>query len=239
MGTELRYDRGMRGLIAATVAALVLTLAPAAKAQFNGVPASVTSIGFGGHFNSPGVPASVTSIGPLGLTPNHVFFTQPCCMQSGFNFGRDQFQHRHHDFFPVAVYPYAVPYPVAVPVEVVPEEDYSGGPTVFDRRGSGRYERDRYEDREVQERRDTAEAPAPVTQAESTPIADQPKTLLVFKDGHQLEVDNYAIIGDTLFDLSEGHHRKVPLAELNLTATAQKNDDRGVDFVLPPGSGQN
>ncbi|MBZ5721769.1 MAG: hypothetical protein LAO03_15430 [Acidobacteriia bacterium] len=232
----------MRRLIAATVAAFALALAPAVMAQINGVPASVTSIGFGGHFNSPGVPASVTSIGPLGLTPNHVFFTQPCCMQPSFPIVHNHtvFPHRHHDFFPLAVYPYGVPYPVAVPVEVEPEEEYSGGPTVFDRRGSGRYASDRYEDREVREGHDAAETPSePVAHAEPAPVADQPKTLLIFKDGHHLEVDNYAIIGETLFDLSEGHRRKVPLADLNLAETAKQNDDRGVDFVLPPGSRQN
>ena len=236
MLTDLRYDHRMRGLIAATVAGFTLLLAPVAMAQINGVPASVSSIGFGGHFNSPpGVPASVTSIGPLGLTPNHVFFTQPCCIQHNFQFNQNRaFFPRRHNFFPVAVYPYAVPYPVEVPVEVAPEDDYSGGPTVFDRRGSGRYTEDRYEDREAR-RRDPVDEPAPVVQAEPEPVVNQPKTLLVFKDGHQLEVDNYAIVGDTLFDLSEGHRRKVALAELDLTATAKQNDDRGVDFVLPPG----
>ena len=233
MLTDLRYDHRMRGLIAATVAGFALILAPAAMAQINGVPASVSSIGFGGHFNNPpGVPASVTSIGPLGLTPNHVFFTQPCCIQHNFlvNQNRVFFPHRHHNFFPVAVYPYAVPYPVEVPVEVAPEDEYSGGPTVFDRRGSGRYS----EDREAR-RREPVDEPTPVAQAAPEPVVNQPKTLLVFKDGHQLEVDNYAIVGDTLFDLSEGHRRKVALAELDLTATAKQNDDRGVDFVLPPG----
>lgn len=236
MPTDLRYDHRMRGLIAATVAGFALMLAPGAMAQINGVPASVSSIGFGGHFNNPpGVPASVTSIGPLGLTPNHVFFNQPCCMQRSFpiNQNRAFFPHRRHDFFPVAIYPYA--YPVEVPVEVAPEDDYSGGPTVFDRRGSGRYADDRYDDREAR-RRDPVEDPAPVAHAEPEPVVNQPKTLLVFKDGHQLEVDNYAIVGDILFDLSEGHRRKVALAELDLTATAKQNDDRGVDFVLPPGA---
>jgi len=36
--------------------------------------------------------------------------------------------------------------------------------------------------------------------------------------------------------LSEGHRRKIPLADLDLQATGKQNDDRGVDFRLPPTS---
>ena len=121
-----------------------------------------------------------------------------------------------------------------------PEEDYSGGPTIFDRRGSGRTGRDwdasRYEDRYADRiRRDEGERqPAsPEQVALPTPLADQPLTILVFKDGHQLEVQNYAVIADVLYDLTPGHRRKVALAELDLSATAAQNDDRGVVFALP------
>ena len=60
--------------------------------------------------------------------------------------------------------------------------------------------------------------------------------MLVFKDGHQLEVENYAIVGATLYDLTEGHRRKVALSDLDLTSTAKQNDDRGIDFHLPAGA---
>jgi hypothetical protein len=63
--------------------------------------------------------------------------------------------------------------------------------------------------------------------------------LLVFKDGRKLEVGNYAIVGATLFDLTPGHTRKVALADLDLEATRQQNDDRGVAFQLPPPSQAN
>jgi hypothetical protein len=66
------------------------------------------------------------------------------------------------------------------------------------------------------------------------PEAPQPATTLVFKDGHQLEVENYAIVGETLYDLTPGHVRKVALASLDLEATEKQNDDRGVIFQLPP-----
>jgi hypothetical protein len=49
-----------------------------------------------------------------------------------------------------------------------------------------------------------------------------------------LELGNYAIIGQTLFDLSPGRVRKIALAELDLEATRQQNDNRGISFQLPP-----
>jgi hypothetical protein len=61
----------------------------------------------------------------------------------------------------------------------------------------------------------------------------QPSTVLVFKDGHQSDVLNYAIVGDTLFDFADGRTKKILLADLDLPATRKANDDRGVDFQLP------
>ena len=253
MAKELRYDAGMKRLILATVAVLVLVLVPAVAAQINGVPASVTSIGFGGHFNQPqGIPPSVTSIGPLGLVPNNTFFPPGCCINPLFpvNPNPPLFHHHHdrdHDrnqFLQggVAVYPvpYAVPY--AVPVEdagAEEPEDYSGGPTIFDRRGPGTaYRGDRDAERPPRDERAEV-APEPAAPAPETPVPDQPKTVLVFKDGHEAEVENYAIVGDTLYDLSEGRRHKILLADLDLTATTRQNDDRGIDFKVPPSAEAN
>ncbi|MGH9493566.1 MAG: hypothetical protein ACRD3B_01110, partial [Candidatus Sulfotelmatobacter sp.] len=58
-------------------------------------------------------------------------------------------------------------------------------------------------------------------------------TTLVFRDGHTLDIGNYAIVGQTLFDMTPGHSRHIALAELNLDATRQKNDEHGVFFQLP------
>ena len=52
-------------------------------------------------------------------------------------------------------------------------------------------------------------------------------------------MDNYAIVGSTLYDLSGGKRRKIPLADLDLKVTAQQNDDRGVDFEVPTSSPAN
>ncbi len=204
-----------------------------------GPPASVTSLGFGGN-KGGGPPASVTSPGFGKIDTGRIFFRPP--NRSPLSGERNP---RHHNFFPntpfggvVYAVPYYVPVEVEVPVddtmEQVPAQpgQYLGGPTLFDVRGQG-----------------VAIPVVPVepgprreaeSESEAAPVkglahvADQPQTLLVFKDGHHIEVQNYAIVGDLLYDMTPGHSRKVLLADLDLDATAGQNDDRGIDFRLPP-----
>jgi hypothetical protein len=231
-----------RVLILAAVALFGGLMLPAA-AQVHGVPASVTSIGFGGNFSSPpGVPASVTSIGPHGIGNHSQFFSQP--FFNG-NFPNNNIfpRHHHQGFFggglPVVSYGIPYAYPVAVPVAVpddYEEDQYNGGPTIFDRRGPGpanRREEEHYrrDDRDDREESPEARSAEPVPQE---PVANQPATAVVFKDGHSIELSNYAIIGSTLYDLTPGHNRKILLADIDVPATEKQNDDRGVDFNLPP-----
>ena len=77
--------------------------------------------------------------------------------------------------------------------------------------------------------------PAP-SQAEDPPSPIIPPTVLVFRDQHQLEVQNYAIVGQTLWNFAPQRTQKIPLADLDLAATQKANDDRGVTFRLPSGS---
>jgi len=58
-------------------------------------------------------------------------------------------------------------------------------------------------------------------------------TVLVFRDKHTQEVQNYAIVGGTLWVFSEQRATKLPLSWIDLEATAKANDDRGVDFQIP------
>jgi hypothetical protein len=52
-------------------------------------------------------------------------------------------------------------------------------------------------------------------------------------------VNNYAIVSQTLYDLTPGHPRKIALADLDLAATEKQNDDHGVVFQLPPSAQAN
>ncbi len=59
-----------------------------------------------------------------------------------------------------------------------------------------------------------------------------PATVLVFRDQHKLEVQNYAIVGQTLWAFAP-QHQKIALSDLDLAATTKANDDRGVTFRAP------
>jgi hypothetical protein len=240
MAPELGYDLLVRGLRGAAILLFAL-LVTAASAQFNGVPASVTSIGFGGRVTF-GVPASVTSLGPNGFQGTDPAFP-PCCMNPLFPINPRppmDGQRLHSPFFPVAVPVYTTPYmPVIIVQQSVAERDDEdgGGPTIFDRRGPRRSDdQPRYADsrwrRETREPGSREPEPAPKPEA-AAPAPDQPPTVLVFRDGHKSEVKNYAILGDALYDLSSDRRRKIALADLDVAATARENDERGIDFRLP------
>ncbi|MGH9515714.1 MAG: hypothetical protein ACRD3P_08565 [Terriglobales bacterium] len=217
-----------------------------------GVPASVTSFGFGGHPGFHGVPASVTSQGfGAGSTfrgvPGHTT-SLGFGLRNGFH--ESQFEHhRHHTHRPFAVYspyyggygyaPYAYPY-------YLNDEDYSDSaayqaPAGGDRENDDRdndYRRD--DDRQILDQdyraglnRPSEQSPEKSSEPLVAPVVAQPSTLLIFKDGHQQEISNYAIVGSTLYDLSDGRSKKVQLADLDLQATVKQNDQRGVEFQLP------
>lgn len=109
------------------------------------------------------------------------------------------------------------------------EAECQGGPTIFDRCSStpGNYIPP------------TNEGPAHTPQrgfarASSSAGDSANPTTLVFKDGHEVEVDNYAVAGKTLYDLTPGSSQKIALSDLDLTATEKQNHDHGAVFELPP-----
>jgi hypothetical protein len=213
--------------------ALFLIHSLTSQAQVNGVPPSVTSMGFGGRTIN-GIPPSVTSmdfgnkavIGAKGNGNNWSIFGD-CC--SDFFFPAKQGlpltaghnrRHRHGDRGDFAV---GIVEPVYVP-----------------------YAPDDNADDSAETDADASHSPAPLPPGKRPPhrltapdanpedsVTVQPSTVLVFKDGHHSDVINYAIVGDTLFEFAEGRTRKIRLAELDLPATQKANDDRGVDFQIP------
>ena len=225
-------------------AAFVVLASISALAQIHGVPASVTSMGGarGGSFsNPPGVPASVTSLGPRG------FQDLPCCTVPGFRFrfggsnfvrsdGRRFDNHHHFRGFPYYGYPIYGPYIGYVPLYDSYDVD---SPSYVDPRA----EMEQYEPAaraQVTIHDDPAPAVQPSEEASLKPPAaaapaptEEEPTALVFRDGRRMEVHNYAIVGQTLFNFDGHGARKIPLADLDLEATRKLNDDRGTEFHVP------
>jgi hypothetical protein len=76
-------------------------------------------------------------------------------------------------------------------------------------------------------------APRPASVGEQPGVAIMPATVLIFRDQHQKEIQNYAIVGQTLWNFTPRHREKIPLSDLDLAATTKVNDDRGVTFRVP------
>jgi len=227
---------------------LVFSLAAglAVHAQVNGVSPSATSIGSGAS-NTRGVRPSVTPSGPTSYSNNWPVFGN-CCA----NFFlparpkpplRSERHHREdHAAFLVGVIepvyiPYAVPYATEAdddsPAADSPDID---SPDVEDVQAPGAPNHDTAtEPAGDRKSASKADASAKPTREPEDPVAAQPSTVLVFKDGHRSEVLNYAIVGDTLFDfdLADGRTRKILVSDLDLPATRKANDERGVDFQIP------
>ncbi len=81
-----------------------------------------------------------------------------------------------------------------------------------------------------------AATPEPAPQPASptaAPNREMPATVLIYRDGRNVEVHNYAIVGQTLWTFNERVATKVPLSELDLAATRKVNADRGIEFTVP------
>ena len=225
---------------------IALTLTATAGAQINGMPASVTSPGFGGR-QVNGVAPSVTSLGPRGYTPA----SPVCCFRGvtppkGFATSHPNPDLRHHPrngnlaWGGVYAAPYYGYYDSGEDVASDPSGDqYNGGPTIFDRRGPGAAPPPSASYPARPRSYSSQAEPADPAQSDDASDSDQPQTVLVFKDGHEVEVANYAIVGSTLYDLSSGHRQKISLSDLDLSATSKQNDDRGIDFQVPTTSQAN
>jgi len=59
-----------------------------------------------------------------------------------------------------------------------------------------------------------------------------PATVFVFRDGHEMEVRDYAILGETLWVFKNQTARKFPLADFNIAASRQVNEEHGVEFPV-------
>ncbi|MFZ0818014.1 MAG: hypothetical protein WAM78_20985 [Candidatus Sulfotelmatobacter sp.] len=231
---------------------LPLLLVSSSSAQVNNASATSAHASAPAPSAAPPVRSAVPDKSPVVVVPPKPHPPQPPIHNPNGN--------QHNPPNVVAYYPYFYPMPYAVDASAdadTPDAssadadatdasndsannndndpEYQGGPTIFDRRGPGHasYVANASPTQSI------AEAQVEDAAADSDPEPPQAPTILVFKDGHQLEVSNYAIVNPTLYDLTPGHPRKIALSDLDLPATEKLNDDHGIVFELPPSAQAN
>jgi hypothetical protein len=183
--------------------------------SFGSVPPGVNSF-----FLPNGLPPQCASLGPL--IPSAMGCTDP-----RFTGGPVHLRPHFSQTVPFFV-PYA--YPVYVQEEPAPQEVQEPdppAPTIFEHRARVA------PPRPVVAAGAKPDSPSAAPEQSRVPEREQVPTILVYRDGHRTEVLNYAIVGQTLYDLGTFVAHKIPLSDLNLKATIQANEDQGVEFSLP------
>ena len=229
----------MAGLGVATAVILALPSA----AQMHGPPARTT---VGGHFLAPApsvtsiagahlpVPLpSVTSIPNNGYTrwyPYTPYYNNGYYRNrgNGYGYGRGSFSYAVPYYIPIDGYGY----------------DYVGGPDLYSGPPIGPNDPILHI---VVEQPGARYPSSDSTLAEATPLQVQPQpeqsaprevtpnepSVLIFRDGHRQEVSNYAIMGQTVY-VFDKRTQKVAISDLDVPATVKANDDRGLEFKIPP-----
>lgn len=233
------------------VLAFALQGVQVAQVESHGVPASVLSP------TSPGIahgaPASVNS--PTTPTGGRVFVNPN---RFRVRFGNPRPRRARRDFIPVPIfvpaYPLAGDYSNADSDQASADQnasgDSEGDSSADDQAMQEAYNRgahDAMAQQRTQSRygehyldsREKSQAPvAGKDNGQEQPAAQDPPdaapaAVFIFKDGHKIETQNYAIQGQTLFDFSNNQLRKIKLADLDLDATKKANDDLGISVRFP------
>jgi hypothetical protein len=220
------------------IAVLIVLLAPASWAQMRGSSRGSVSMG------RPGFAARGPAIASRGQVFVGSVNRGGLRFRTGFGppfFSRRRFH--HHLFFAGIPWGFYGGYPGWYYADYAYSPGMYSSSSIESSEYSALYQQnqelarelDRLSD-EVERLRDDQQAryapSAPKPQAQSKPEPHEP-TVLVFRDKHTREVENYAIVGQTLWIFNEQRATKVPLSSLDVDATAKANEERGLEFRVP------
>jgi hypothetical protein len=150
--------------------------------------------------------------------------------------------HHHHFFFPFNLWWYygywAYPwYGYSYPLYYEPSSYGDGG---YGQEQRSEIEQERYEIESERNEIDRLEDEVQQLRQQKQPAAKPESrddinslTVIVFRYKLTEDVQNYAIIGQTLWILNENQATKIPLADLDVQATVKANGERGIDFRVP------
>ncbi len=229
----------IRRLIAISLLSIAVAL-PAAAQMYGGPPTTTT---VGGHSLAP--PPSVTSTAARHM-PN-ALPSVTSIPNYGYHYGYSPYYNGYHGGhgYRSGGWAYAVPYYYPVDNSAY-GYDYVGGggsPDLYSGPPVGPNDPSLHMVVEQPPARPYSEeepypqayVPRPPPEPPAPPPADVKPgdpTVLVFRNGKQQEVTNYAIMGDSLYVFDQAR-KKIALADLDIPATVKANDDRGVEFNLP------
>lgn len=229
------------------VLAVALVGANAQQVESHGVPASVLSP------NSPGtahgVPSSVTSPAPRTLPNGRIAVNQRRVL---FGTPHARRPRARREFVPVPFFTPAYPLTsdyvgsdqaaaqetpddprdASSETDALREAYNRGARDALAQQRDSRYGEHYLDSREKgQSAASKSEEPA----ADSPSEADNtPATVFIFKDGHKIQTQNYAIVGQTLIDFSDNAMKRIKLTDIDLDATRKANDDLGITVKFPP-----
>ena len=225
----------IRPLIAISLLSISIAVALPAAAQMYGGPA-------GGHFLAPAPSATSTAARHM---PN-ALPSVTSIPNYGYHYGYGPYYNGYHGGhgYRSGGWAYAVPYYYPVDNSAY-GYDYVGGgsPDLYSGPPVGPTDPSLHMVVEQPPARPYSEeepypqayVPRPPPEPPAPPPADVKPgdpTVLVFRNGKQQEVTNYAIMGDSLYVFDQAR-KKIALADLDIPATVKANDDRGVEFNLP------
>ena len=230
----------MRRVLAIAVLLAGLALPSSLEAQRRSAPRSIPSgpvriaPGFSGH----PAPRPV-GMGPVRMAPVRTGIVMPSLSgqwRHGGGFGNPFFRPR---FFPRRrsfVQPWLVPtfwYPPFYSPwsDSQPAEEAPAPPPEQNDALANQVERLTDEVERLREER--AESRPPAAAPQSAVDEKAAPAVLVYRDGHRDEAQNYAVLGQTVWVFGEQGSRRIALADLDLEATKRLNDERGVEFVPP------
>ena len=249
------YNLVMRRLLL-TVAALAFILAPASLWSQRGGHSGFSTGRSGFSAGRAGFSSHGSTFIGGGFGFGRGGFGRGGFGRGGFGFGRPGFIGRRGPFFgsrrgfffgagfgsPFFGYPYFPygGYGYSYPLVVDSEPAYAPPPPVYYQSSPlpQNYYPDPYYDQQDL-RRDVDELHGKVdrlqrdAESKNKPVAPRAKTILIFKDDHVREVQNYAIVGQTLWIFDAQRAEKLPLSTLDLESTIKLNDERGIDFQMP------
>jgi hypothetical protein len=93
---------------------------------------------------------------------------------------------------------------------------------------------------EKSELRSSVSVSSPARRVTPQPARELPPAVLVFRDGRTEEVSNYTIMSGTIYSKADywttgSWNKKIQIADLDVPATLKRNQERGLNFVLPAG----